>query len=188
MSPHCLSFVYRVYCQSSLNYGMEVCFLNKKTLSHLDSCQSTLIKNNIGLSKYSRSGPLLDAIKIDKCSLVYWKMKFSFIKQVKKHPVTSSIFDFLLTHYGRSGCSDKSSFIRQFSDLEEILNIKPTELFKHEAYSILFNKFSCDERDLVNEVKRTCDVFSSLSDLREALRSLLWVEFETPAYILLDES
>ena len=115
-------------------------------------------------------------------------MKFSFIKQVKKHPVTSSIFDFLLTHYGRSGCSDKSSFIRQFRDLEEILNIKPTDLFKHEAYSILFNKFSCDELDLVNEVKRTCDVFSSLSDLRADLRSLLWVEFETPAFIMLDES
>ena len=34
----------------------------------------------IGLSKYCRSGPVLDAIKIDKISLVYWKMKFSFIK------------------------------------------------------------------------------------------------------------
>ena len=115
-------------------------------------------------------------------------MKFSFIKQVKKNPVTLSIFDFLMSHYRRSGSSDKSSFIRQIRDLEEILNIKPIDLFKNEAYSILFNKFSCDELELVKEVKKTCDVFSSLSDLREDLRSLIWIEFETPVFIMFDET
>ena len=67
--------------------------------------------------------------------------------------------------------------IKQIRDLEEILNIKPIDLFKYEAYSFLFNKFSCDELGLLKEVKKTYDVFSSLSDLRADLRSLLWVDF-----------
>ena len=53
MSAKCLSFVYKTYCQSIFSYGLELCFISKKVLELLESRQSTLIKSNLGLSKFA---------------------------------------------------------------------------------------------------------------------------------------
>ena len=65
---------------------------------------------------------------------------------------------------------------------------KSFRVCKYEAHSIIFYKFSYDEPEPVKEVKKTCEEFSCLSNLRADLRSLLWVEFETPTFIILDET
>ena len=59
--------------------------IRKCKLGEFDSHQATLIKNNIGLSKFSRSTPLLKALRIDTISYLYYKFKLIFLDQIKKN-------------------------------------------------------------------------------------------------------
>ena len=69
----------------------------------LESSQSTLIKNNLGLSKFARSGLLLDAISIDRLESTYFKHKFTFLRQVRSNVITLEIFNYT-KNLGKNSC------------------------------------------------------------------------------------
>jgi hypothetical protein len=53
MDPMCLSFIFRQYCQSIFQYGLELITINRQTLKQFETRQNMLIKNFLKLSKFS---------------------------------------------------------------------------------------------------------------------------------------
>ena len=58
------SYLYKHICQPSLTYGLECINIPDKDLQNLNTVQGKLIKQSLGLSKYSHNTQLLEAISI----------------------------------------------------------------------------------------------------------------------------
>ena len=77
--------------------------ISKSTLKELNTTQSTLIKMNLGLSKYARSSALLDTVRIESVKQLYYKFKLLFIK-----PFTNTLLEFLDEYYFEKECPSQS--------------------------------------------------------------------------------
>ena len=67
-------------------------------------CSKGSFRNS--LARYPINLILIKVHNIENISLVYWKLKFSFIKKFKKHLVNLLIFDLLSSHYKKNKCND----------------------------------------------------------------------------------
>ena len=54
--------IYRIYCPQKSLYGLEMIYISQNTLQELNSMQASLVKMNLGLSKF---WPLLDNLRIE---------------------------------------------------------------------------------------------------------------------------
>jgi hypothetical protein len=162
MDPLTLSKIYSIYCQPVFNYGLELLFISKSKLKQYDSAQATLIKNNIGLSKYHRSTPLLAALNIDKISKLYAKFKFLFIEQLKSVSITANIFNYLKRFYQNHACSQMSYF-SQLKSMNEFFGVDLESFKKKEEFIEVLNaKFQPMESDneLVRKTYNFCKLIS----------------------------
>ena len=66
VKPHVVSYVWKTVLQPILLYGNESYNFTNGEYLELERIQSKLVKSSLGLSKYLRSTPLLDAMKICK--------------------------------------------------------------------------------------------------------------------------
>ena len=73
MSPLTMSKIYRIYCQPECLYGLEMLYISNNTLRELNTTQSSLNKMNLRVSKYDKSSPLLDALRIESIEHLYYK-------------------------------------------------------------------------------------------------------------------
>jgi hypothetical protein len=122
MTPLTIAKIYRIYCQPKFLYGLEMIYISKGTLKKLNTTQSTLIKMNLGLSKYARSSALLDALRTESVKELYYKFKIIFISQLKKIPFTNTLLDFLDDHYFEKECPNQS-FVGQIIDTNRLLGM-----------------------------------------------------------------
>ena len=83
INPICLGFIYKCFCQSIFSYGLELVHIGKTLGKELDVRQRILLKNSLGLSKYSRTRPLLDSLGIESITQLYFKFNILFF-QLKK--------------------------------------------------------------------------------------------------------
>ena len=82
----------------------------------------------------------------------------------------------------------KTSFFRQTDVLKNILDVYTLNIPKREANNILFNKFKSDNQELVASVKEVMGNCEDLQLCRHILRDLLWVDFNIPICIVLDDN
>ena len=68
-------------CGPILTYGCETINLRMKHCQDLDKLQSKLLKTALGLSKFARTNPLLEALEIPKISDVVDDNMLSLIKK-----------------------------------------------------------------------------------------------------------
>ena len=136
MTPLTMAKIYRIYCQPKFLYGLEMIYISKGTLKKLNTTQSTLIKMNLGLSKYARSSALLDALRIESVKHLYYKFKIIFISQLKKIPFTNTLLE----------CPDQS-FIGQVIDTNRLLGINILQTPMKQTLETLkaFFQTTCDE-------------------------------------------
>ena len=73
MSPLTMSKIYLIYCQPKCLYGLEMLYISNNTLRELNTTQSSLNKMNLRVSKYDKSSPLLDALRIESIEHLYYK-------------------------------------------------------------------------------------------------------------------
>jgi hypothetical protein len=126
-------------------------------------------------------------MNIESISYIYWKLKFSFLKQVKLHNVTGSMFTFLNSHYGKSKCKIKTSYFRQLNEMKNILNVDFFNMSKKDVNNLLLNIFRSEDQDLVKAVRNALVDCENLDLCRDAVRKLLWVEFEKQPFIVLND-
>ncbi len=66
LDPYTVAHIWKTALQPVLMYGVQAVHLNRSQLLSMDSAQASLVKTTLGLSKGSRSAPLLQALKINK--------------------------------------------------------------------------------------------------------------------------
>ena len=82
--------------------------------------QASLVKMNLGLSKFAKSSLLLDALRIESVKHLYHKFKILFVKQLQQIPFTNHLFKYLEEFY-----SDKNtplqSFVQQTKETSKLI-------------------------------------------------------------------
>ena len=79
--------------------GFEVLNYLTTAINEVNIRQNILIKNVIGLSKFSKSTPLLNALNIKSIHHLYDEYKIIFMKQINKHNLSHSLYNFLNEYY-----------------------------------------------------------------------------------------
>ena len=157
--PECLSFFYKQFCQSIFLYGLELVHLSKSLIKQLQSRQALIIKMALGLSKYCRNSPLLEALNISSIIELYYKFKYLFIGQLKNHWVAYSLYKEVMKSCDKK--STKASFCVQMIEIESFLITEQDRLgmidifkiSKKEALDRIRNRFKCDNQGLVDSVR-----------------------------------
>lgn len=175
INPICLGFIYKCYCQSIFNYGLEMVFINNKVLKECDTRQGLLIKMALGLSKYTRNRPLLEALNIESITQLYYKHKVLFYSQLKNNLLAYNIFQTLNTYYTNNG-TPKTSYINQYIQCEKIIGKKINELKKDTLSTELGAKFGCQNAGLVDSIRFALHNYEGPEGY-ELLRGLVWVDF-----------
>ena len=155
MHPLSIAKIYRIYCQPKFLYGLEMVHINKATLEELNSTQSALIKMNLTLSKYAKSTPLLNALRIESIKHLYSKFKIIFIKQLKQIPFTSSIFNYLNSYYRINDCPEQS-FISQAFEVNRLLSLDILTHNSKLALKKLEGHFQNTDVELTNKILNLC--------------------------------
>ena len=155
MHPLSIAKIYRIYCQPKFLYGLEMVHINKATIEELNSTQATLIKMNLTLSKYAKSTPLLNALRIESIKHLYSKFKIIFIKQLKQIPFTSSILNFLNNYYRVNNCPEQS-FISQAFEVNRLLSIDILASNSKLALKELENHFQNTDTEVINKILNIC--------------------------------
>ena len=106
-----------------------------------------MVKNILGISKYARTKPLFNAIKIEQITQLYLKHKIFFLKQIYLNHLTKEIYEFLVRYYNFT-LPPKGSFIYQIKQVEELVGYKPSILNVKEVIVSIENQFICNDIDL----------------------------------------
>ena len=155
LTPQLTAFMYRTYCQPILSYCLEAVEIGVTALHAYDSRQATLVKRFAGVSKYARSIPLLNALKIASVSHLYHKMKLVYLNQLQGNQLTNSILGHLRNMYQAVG-APKQSVVRQLNKTAVLIGV---DIFTHElkyCLHTLNNNFSYDDDELVRKTYNLC--------------------------------
>ena len=99
MDPVSVGFMYKQFCQSTFNFGLEICYINNNILKQFNIRQNILIKNVLGIKYYARFKPLLNELKIDQIEQLYFKHKIFGLKQVHNNKLTYDLYSYLNRYY-----------------------------------------------------------------------------------------
>lgn len=181
MNPTLVSFLYKQYCQSIFNYGLENLSVSKVILKELDTRQSILLKNNLGLTKYARSTPLLNALKILSVTNLYYKYKILFFKQINSISMCKEIFNYLYGSYKNLGYRPYFSFITQVVTCEKMLGYSLDLKYHKETLDNLNSLFQSEDMDMVVSLKsifiRMNDNIDDFFNLKNMYINILHVNF-----------
>ena len=150
LNPRTIAFIYKQYCQSLFKFGFENLFLSKDKLNILNKRQNILIKQAIGISKFSKSKPLMTALNIDSVDCIYNKHKLFFHKQIKKNFLTYQIFLFL--NNNKKNLSN-DSYIKQIENVNKLLHIENCTLNIKNSLLKISNFFICENTGLIDTIK-----------------------------------
>jgi len=98
------SYLWRSICQPVLLYGMECVNISSGSLKTLESTQSTLLKQCLGLNKRSKSSHILQALYVHKVDEKIKQATSSLIRRI--FALQSPVMDFnsyLLSLYIQNG-------------------------------------------------------------------------------------
>ena len=73
--------------------------MRRDCLNRINIRQNILIKNTFGLSKYCRTTPLLNSLKIKSIFQLYEEYKILFLKQIRRNVLTKNIYETLASKY-----------------------------------------------------------------------------------------
>ena len=176
MNPLCLGFMYKQFCQSIFVYGLEVVPISRQLRKQLDTRQAILLKRALDLSKYSRSRPLLNALKIQSVTELYFKFKALFFKQIKNNGLARTLYDSLDVHYSVHKASN-ASYLMQLLECKSAIGDDCIHLDKESLRQAIDTKFGSQDRDLVESIMDVLSKYEGLENARQKLKDLVWVEF-----------
>ena len=122
LNPKIIAFVYKQFCQSIFKYGLENLNINTNQLKNFNTRQNILVKRAIGISKYCKTKPIFQVLKIESMMQLYAKHKIFFYRQIKCNSVTNAVFVWLHCHYKKSKASIES-LIDQVNKISKQLKV-----------------------------------------------------------------
>ena len=184
INPQCLGFIYKAYCQSIMIYGLELVYMGKSLRKELDIRQGIVVKSSLGLSKFSRTRPLLSALNLDCVSKLYFKYKILFLKQLNNNALAKNLFDTLKNHYSTRKKTPNFSFLKQMLECEKVVGKNLLEIDKKNLLIALDEKFCSENLGLVDSIKYVLNNYENLENSRELLRNLVRVDFGEGSLVL----
>jgi hypothetical protein len=95
VSPALKSFLYKTYCLSKFTYALETTILNKLTINQLNINQNNLIRQILGINKFSHMSNILQCMRIHNFEDLYILSKLSFLDTIKNNEIALAIFNTL---------------------------------------------------------------------------------------------
>ena len=141
-------------------YGLEMLFINKTQLKKMDQAQTSLIKANIGLSKFARSSALMYALEIDQIHKLYEKYKIIFMRQILRNYSTKYTFEYLTNFYQNRKIPEQS-YIAQIENINTLIGHRITEIGTKESIKLLKSKQNIIDTDLVCKIRDICSLIAS---------------------------
>jgi hypothetical protein len=108
----------KIYCTTTLTYGMQCCDLNIKDVNDLHSTEAQLIKRSLNISKYAKTTPLYNALYLNNMETTLTVIKLKFLIQLMNNELCMHI---LKTQMLQPNKLHKSSLLNQIAKL---LNMK----------------------------------------------------------------
>ena len=71
LNPRTISFIYKQFCQSIFKNGLDMLNISNTQINSLNIRQNILIKRSIGISKFSKTKPLFQCLKIESIQQIY---------------------------------------------------------------------------------------------------------------------
>ena len=152
LSPFTIAFIYKQYCQSIFKYALELIFMSKKHLQMLNIRQNILIKRSIGLSKFVKTTPLFNCLKIDSIEQLYLKHKVYMYKQIKLNIISNAIFLKLKSLYDQKVLLKENSFFGQLEDVKKITGTEG-DLNPNVTLKLIQDLVKCENAGLLDSVK-----------------------------------
>ena len=172
MSPLSIAKIYRIYCQPKFLYGLEMIYISQNTLRELNSMQASLVKMNLGLSKFAKSSPLLDALRIESVKQLYHKFKILFVKQLQQIPFTNHLFKYLKEFY-----SDKNtplqSFVQQTKETSKLISMDIVESPTKTCLEGLREHCQSTSEEFKNKILNLCTMMSENKQLSWYYRNII---------------
>ncbi|RNA23986.1 RNA-directed DNA polymerase from mobile element jockey [Brachionus plicatilis] len=151
MNPYLVSFLYKTYCQSIFRYVLDSVLICESKLDELNTRQNILIKQTIGVFKYSKMKALNSAISLDSVKKLYYKHKIFFLRHMMKNELCSKTFEYLQSHYEKF---DKynTSFCKQISNLSNTIYVDYTKFSYKTVLDIIDYHFKYPNQGLIDSI------------------------------------
>ncbi len=175
--PFCFSFLYKSLCQSIFNYGLECVQINKTMLKEFDKRQAKIVKYNIGLSKYARNTPILNALSIKTITHLYHEHKINFLKHLNNNDFSRRMFKISLD---RQSDLNRISFVKQLEEVSKLIDMEINLNNLEEAYLRLDSKFQEQNIGLLDSIHIFVDNIKYGNEMqhnKELLKAFLYVDF-----------
>ena len=127
MTAELKKFLIEVYSKSTLTYGLENTFMYSKDYKDLDSLESRIMKNAIGLNKYHSTTLLNAALNITPISHKIKTLKLKFLIRLSKYPLTKAIIEELNANKSQI---HHQSILKETSPIMKNKTWTDTETFK----------------------------------------------------------
>ena len=108
LNPELKSFLYKTYCLSQFTYSLETTTLKTVTRDYLNISQNNLIRQFVGINKFSHMTEVLKCLKIFNFNDLYIKAKLSFLNSLKYNELSMYIFNFLCEELNETTKKSKS--------------------------------------------------------------------------------
>jgi hypothetical protein len=97
MSHRLKSHLFKCYVRPMLYYGIENIYLHKNEINKIQTLESQIVKQMLGVEKRTRSTQLLNSIGVEPVAEKIKVIKLGFVKRLFKKKLSSQIFEYLRT-------------------------------------------------------------------------------------------
>ena len=85
--------LFKIYIKPLLYYGIESLDINKGDLNEIGKCESSMVKQLIGISKYCHTTDLFSALNINTAEESLYISKFKFIQRMERNEYTKQFME-----------------------------------------------------------------------------------------------
>ena len=167
-----MAALYKTFSQSIMLFGFEVLNYSVATMNELNVRQNIFIKNTIGLSKYVKTKPLFNALKIKSMQQLIYQHKLSFVRQLHKVDFTKQIFEYLSNKYSDEAIP-KDSFFCSYNKIISKCGLELNKIFSKTEINKNLNKYFGFENDRYGLVDSITTVLERFDHYREDGLALL---------------
>jgi len=188
LNPFLVSFLFKTYCQSIFRYVLDNVLISESKLKEFEIRQNLLVKQVIGIKKYSKMKELRNAIGLDSIKALYCKHKIFFLRHLMKNNVCTEIFNYLKGYYSKFDQTN-TSFCKQIDFLNKKLYIDCTLYNYKTSLEIIEHHFKPKNQGLIDSIKYVINMIATIMNqnldffyLYNELNLLLKQSFDTGSY------
>ena len=177
VSPALKAFLYKTYCLSQFTYGLETTTLKAETRDFLNTSQNNLIRQFIGIDKFSHMTNILKSLKIYNFYDLYISSKLSFLETIKNNEISLKIFNILCQELERTH-SKSQSFSKDILLLQTHFGIDIELIFAGPNLLKRSMKLAFTKRDGITDSITLC-----LANLKNKLYSEILNNLTRPEFL-----